>query len=84
LDAERKAEIREELRAIIARIGELDANEIEGDSHFIEDLEIDSLMALEILVAIEKKYEIDIPDEELVKFTTLDSVMAVVDDYLGS
>ena len=49
---------------------------------FVEDLEIDSLMAMEILIAIEKRFDIEVEEEKLLEFRTLRQVMAVVDEYL--
>ncbi|MCA9406616.1 MAG: acyl carrier protein, partial [Candidatus Omnitrophica bacterium] len=57
-------------------------SEIEGDAKFVKDLGMDSMMALEILAGIEKKYRIVIPEEMLAKFTTLNSTIQIVQDIL--
>ena len=73
--------LKEELRALIAEIAEKD--EIPDDVAF-KDLGIDSMMGVEIVAAIEKKYQVKIEDAELVQITTLSSSMELVTKKLGA
>lgn len=72
--------MKEELRALIAEIAEKD--EIPDDVSF-KDLGIDSMMGVEIVAAIERKYQVKIEDAELVQITTLNASMALVQKKLG-
>ena len=45
--------------------------EIKLDTNLVNDLEIDSIKAIEITVAIEKKYKISVSDEDVPKIVTL-------------
>lgn len=72
-----------QIKSIIAEIIEKDPAEITADAKFFEDLGVDSMMALEILAAIEKKYKITIPEEKLAQLTTLNQTIAVAKEYLG-
>ena len=74
------ANMKEELRALIAEIAEKD--EIPDDVSF-KDLGIDSMMGVEIVAAIERKYQVKIEDAELVLVTTLNASMALVQKKLG-
>ena len=76
-----KAEMKEELRALIAEIAEKD--EIPDDVAF-KDLGIDSMMGVEIVAAIERKYQVKIDDSELAEVTTLNGSMALVEKKLAS
>ncbi|MFH0763137.1 MAG: acyl carrier protein [Candidatus Omnitrophota bacterium] len=76
-------EIENEIRNIIAEIVEKDPAEISPEAKFFEDLGMDSMMALEILAAIEKKYKISIPEEKLMQLTTLKDTIAVAREYLN-
>lgn len=62
-----------DVTAIVAEVTELDEKEIweKKEADFFKDLEIDSLLALEILALIEKKFKIQIPEEKLVDITSL-------------
>lgn len=71
-------QLRNEIADVIAKILELDTSSIGDDQSFIEDLGADSMMALEIMVALEKKYKIDISEEKLPKMTTLRQTVDLV------
>ena len=73
--------MKEELRALIAEIAEKD--EIPDDVSF-KDLGIDSMMGVEIVAAIERKYQVKIDDAELMQVTTLNASMALVQKKLGA
>ncbi|MFF9062349.1 acyl carrier protein [Streptomyces sp. NPDC101213] len=64
---------KEELRSVIAQVLDVDAAEITDDVRFVDDLEVDSLLALEIVVVLEKKYGIKLPESELRRIVTLQS-----------
>lgn len=72
--------LKEELRALIAEIAEKD--EIPDDVAF-KDLGIDSMMGVEIVAAIERKWQVKIDDAELAQITTLNGSMALVQKKLG-
>jgi acyl carrier protein len=64
-------EIKKELRELVAEIAEVEQEKITDDARFVEDLGMDSMMALEILAAIEERYRIQIPEDLLPKLTNL-------------
>ncbi|MFD0025487.1 acyl carrier protein [Streptomyces sp. NPDC058382] len=64
---------KEELRALVAQVLDVDVSEITDDAKFVDDLEVDSLMALEVVVVLEKKYGIKLPESELKRIVTLQS-----------
>jgi acyl carrier protein len=68
-------ELREALRAIVAEVAEVD--EV-PDSEPFKDLGIDSMMAIEIVAEVERRYKLKIPEQELEKIRDLDSVVALV------
>lgn len=69
--------LEKDITAIVAEVTELDENEIweRRDADFFKDLEIDSLLALEILALIEKKFKVQIPEEKLVDITSLNATI---------
>lgn len=62
---------KEELRAVVAQVLDVDPEEVTDDARFVDDLEVDSLMALEIVVVLEKKYGVKLPESDLKQITTL-------------
>lgn len=63
-----------ELRALVAGVMDVDADSFEDEAHFMEDLGVDSLMAMEIMVALEKKYRVKFTEPELRRITCLRNV----------
>ena len=77
------AQIKSELKEMMAEIMETESEEIKDDAQFVTDLGMDSMMALEVLASLEKKYKIVIPEEELLKFTTLNNTVEVVSNIIN-
>ena len=74
--------IRHEIRRLIASVTEREPEEISDTASFVEDLGVDSLMAMEVMVAMDKKFRIDIPEEEFIKATNVEQAAAMVRRYL--
>ena len=74
--------VEKDVRELIAEILEAEPGGIDINAHFVKDLGMDSMMALEILAGIEKKYRIVIPEEMLSKFTSLQATVNIVQDIL--
>lgn len=65
----------EEMKEIIAEQLNCEAAAITEATSFKDDLGADSLDLFELVMALEEKYEIEIPSEELENLTTVGSVM---------
>lgn len=76
--ATERADLENEIRKLIAKIFEIEPEKITPSAHFVEDLGSDSMLALEIMAALEKKYDITIPEDQLVKMATLEQVTKLV------
>ncbi len=72
-----------ELREVVCDVLELDEAEVADDAHFVEDLGVSSLMALEVMVVLEKKYQVKIAEEELEHMTTVRKVHDLLVSKLG-
>ena len=65
----------EKLKSIIMDVLNQDTQEITMESTFVDDLGADSLDLFELVMALEEKYEVEIPSEELAELTTVGAVM---------
>ncbi len=74
---------RAEIRQIIADIVEIPPEQVGDDTSLADELGVDSLMALEIVATIEKKYRVQIPEEKLQQVKTLNDTVALAQEYLG-
>ncbi len=72
-------EIKKEVKAKVAEIAEIPEEKLKEDAKFVEDLGVDSMMALEIVASIEKKYKVVIPEEEIPKIRTLKDIYELLE-----
>lgn len=70
--------ILEKVKKLISEQLDVDESEIELESSFQDDLEADSLDVVELVMAIEDEFEIEIPDEEAEKLQTVKNAV----DYI--
>ncbi len=70
----------DKVREIIVEQLGVDEEKVTQDTHLMKDLEADSLDAVEIIMAIEEEYGIEIPDEEAEKFQTVADLVAYVEE----
>lgn len=71
------------VKELVAEITERSPEEISDTALFTEDLGIDSLMAIEMLVAVDKKYKIHIPEEEFGKIKNVNDAVEIVRRYVA-
>ena len=65
----------EEIKNMLAEQLGVSADSINEETSFKDDLDADSLDLFEVIMALEEKYEIEIPTEDLEKMTTVGSVL---------
>jgi acyl carrier protein len=75
--------VEQEVIAIISEISGYDEDEITPDKNFFEDLEIDSIKAIEVTVALEKKFKISVRDEDVPNITTVRQAVELVSNLIG-
>ncbi len=59
---------------IVDKLG-VAAEKVKEDAHFIEDLGADSLDTVELVMAFEEEFEVEIPDDEAQKIATVRSAV---------
>ena len=68
---------------IIEKLG-VDAEKVTEDASFVEDLGADSLDTVELVMDFEEEFDLEIPDEEAEKLTTVGSAIKYLEEKLGS
>ena len=71
-------EILEGLGEIVEEIAGVPADEVTPGKSFVDDLDIDSLSMVEIAVAAQDKFGVEIPDDQLKDLTTVQDVVSFV------
>ena len=72
--------IEEQVKDIIVEQLEADREKGVSEAKFIDDLNTDSLDTVELVMAFEEKFDLEIPDEDAEKITTVQSAI----DYIVS
>ena len=72
------SEIEQRVKKIIAEQLSVSEEQITPEASFVEDLGADSLDTVELVMALEEEFEIDIPDEEAEKIVTFRDVLEYI------
>ena len=64
-------------KIVIENLG-VEADKVTEKSSFIDDLGADSLDIVELIMALEEEFEIEVPDEEAEKITTVGDVVEYI------
>ena len=72
----------EKLREIICEFVNIDPNEITEDTNIISDIGLNSLELVNLAVAIENEFDLEIPDREVEGIETIGDVMKVLENYM--
>jgi acyl carrier protein len=70
----------EKIREIIMNQLSVDESMVTMDTNLMKDLEADSLDAVEIIMAIEEEFDIEVPDEEAEKFQLVGDLVRYVEE----
>ncbi|MGM0518833.1 MAG: acyl carrier protein [Campylobacterota bacterium] len=70
----------DDVKEVVVEQLDCDASEIKEDSKFIEDLGADSLDVVELVMALEEKFDIEIPDEDAEGILTVADAMKYIED----
>lgn len=73
----------EKLKKVIAEVLNVDPEEITMDSTFLDDLGADSLDVFQIIMGIEKEFDIEIPAEKAEKITTVEEAVELIKSALN-
>ncbi|GAD18336.1 acyl carrier protein [Helicobacter fennelliae] len=71
----------DEVKQIIAEELSVDANLVTPEAEFIKDLNADSLDVVELIMALEEKFNVDIPDEEASKIQKVSDVVTFIETH---
>lgn len=71
-------ETADKVKEIISQQLDVDMAQIKEESQFIEDLGADSLAIVELVLAFEEQFEIEIPDEDTEKIRTVGDAVSYI------
>jgi acyl carrier protein len=65
-------------KIVVDQLG-VDADDVQVNSTFVDDLGADSLDIVELIMAFEEEFNIEIPDEKAEKIKTVEDVVTYID-----
>lgn len=71
--------MKEEIKRIIAETLEIDETEIEDTTNLAQDLDVESLDLVDLVVAFEEKYGIEIPDQDIKNLQTINDIVEYIE-----
>lgn len=77
------ASVQDEVKAIIVEQLGVDEGEVTSSASFVEDLGADSLDTVELVMAFEEKFGIEIPDEDAEKITTVKDAINYIEAHVS-
>lgn len=75
------SDIASRVKAIIVDKLSVDENEVTPTAEFTKDLGADSLDTVELIMEFEKEFDIQIPDEEAEKITTVGDAISYIEEH---
>ncbi len=70
----------DEVKEVVVEQLSVNADEVKEDSKFVEDLGADSLDVVELVMALEEKFDIEIPDEDAEKIATVSDAIKFIEN----
>ena len=77
------SDIEERVKKIVVEHLGVEEAKVTANASFVDDLGADSLDTVELVMAFEKEFDIDIPDEEAEKLRTVGDAMKYLHDKMG-
>ena len=74
--------VLDKVREILANQFEVDLDTITVDTDVAEDLGADSLDVVDVLMSLEETFDVEIPDEEIEKLTTVGALVAYIEEHM--
>ena len=72
--------VADKVKSIIVEQLGVDEEEVTPDASFVDDLGADSLDTVELVMALEEEFEIEIPDEDAEKITTVQQAINYINE----
>ncbi|MDR0747248.1 MAG: acyl carrier protein [Helicobacteraceae bacterium] len=70
----------DDVRAIVAEQLSVNESDVKEESKFIDDLGADSLDVVELVMALEEKFDVEIPDDKAEKIKTVGDAIVFIEN----
>ncbi|MCA9653557.1 MAG: acyl carrier protein [Myxococcales bacterium] len=77
------SDIASKVKEIVVDQLDVDPTEVDASKSFTDDLQADSLAIVELVLALEEKFNVKIPDDEVDKIKTVGDAIKYIEDHTG-
>jgi len=77
------SDVNQKVKDIIVEQLGVNPEEVTEEASFIDDLGADSLDTVELVMALEEAFDLEVPDEEAEKLTTVGAAIKYIDENAG-
>ena len=74
--------MKEEVINLIVEVLEIEKKEITEQTNLVNDLEVESLDLVDLIAAFEKKYNFEIPDNDIKKLQTVGDIISYIEKHV--
>jgi len=78
------SDIQKRIVKVICEQLDVEASKVTNEADFLEDLGADSLDTVELVMAFEEEFDVEIPDETAEKIRTVNDVLALVSEKVAA
>ncbi len=71
----------DDVKAVVVEQLNVNADEVKEESKFVEDLGADSLDVVELVMALEEKFDIEIPDSDAEGIATVGDALKYIEEH---
>ena len=71
----------DDVKAVVVEQLNVNPDEVKEESKFVEDLGADSLDVVELVMALEEKFDIEIPDTDAEKIITVNDAISYIESH---
>jgi acyl carrier protein len=71
----------DDVKAVVVEQLNVNGDEVKEESKFVEDLGADSLDVVELVMALEEKFDIEIPDADAEKIATVGDALKYIEEH---
>ena len=73
--------VLDQIKEILKDTMDIDESKITLDAKLKEDLELDSLDSVELIMSAEEEFGIEIPDEDVMNFITVNDIVNYIEEH---
>ena len=77
------AELEQEIKTMVSKIIKMDENKIDPDANLFSEYGVDSLLGVEILAGLDKKYGIDVPEQKIREIKSLNDIIKLARELIS-